>query len=222
MSYTIRQINGPVSDAEIEAILDSQASAFAKDHFAHVCSDADKTLLRPFIRSVIIAGLLGGEVYVVEPEKTNSGTDSDNDRVIGAAVWFPPGREMFDSEDQRKQGLEPFFAQISPDHLKWWLEYFLPAYAKLTSDAFGSSFKHENWHLQWIGVIPEESRKGIGSALIDKVREKAEKSNHKLCLETSSEENLRFYNRVGFSSRGQTVLKSHHGDWTMYALSEKE
>ncbi|KAK7464364.1 hypothetical protein VKT23_006531 [Stygiomarasmius scandens] len=211
MTYSIRQINSPASDAELEAILDCQASAFAKDHFAYVCIDADRTLLKPFIRSVVIAGLLAGEVYVAE---------SQDKQIIGTSVWFPPGREMFDSEDQRKQGLEPFFAHTSPDHLKWWLEYFLPSYAKLTSETLGSEFKLENWHLQWIGVVPEERRKGIATALIEPVRSK--KGDKKLCLETNSEENLVIYDKIGFSNKGQAVLKSPHGDWTMYVLVDRE
>lgn len=36
----------------------------------------------------VVAGSLAGEVYVAK----TTGTD----RIIGAAVWFGPGREMFD------------------------------------------------------------------------------------------------------------------------------
>ncbi|KAF5346164.1 hypothetical protein D9758_009969 [Tetrapyrgos nigripes] len=211
MSFSVRQLEHPVSDTVLEAILDTQASAFAEDPFAYACIDGDKSLLKSFVRSVVIAGFLGGEVYVAEnPDK----------QIIGASVWFPPSREMFDSEDQRKQGLDPLFAQFSPDHLKWWLEYFLPNYAKLTTDTLGDEFKLANWHLQWIGVIPEERKKGVARELIEPVRIK--KGDKAMCLETESEENLVIYDKLGFSSKGQTDFKNPRKDFTMWVLVEKE
>ena len=45
------------------------------------------TLLPALNRSQIVAGSLAGEIYVAEDEKNT---------VIGGAVWFGPGRELYD------------------------------------------------------------------------------------------------------------------------------
>lgn len=43
----------------------------------------------PFWKSNVIAGLLGGEVYVAE-------TFDAPKKIVGCAVWFGPGRAMYD------------------------------------------------------------------------------------------------------------------------------
>jgi hypothetical protein len=40
---------------------------------------------------MIRAGLLAGEVYFA--------TDNSSNKVVGVAVWFPPGKSLFDSSD---------------------------------------------------------------------------------------------------------------------------
>jgi hypothetical protein len=58
------------------------------DNFTAVITDNDQEFIGDFWYSTVIAGFLGGEVYVVR---------NKDDAVVGAAVWFPPGREMYDS-----------------------------------------------------------------------------------------------------------------------------
>ena len=55
--------------------------------FTNVVTNGDVEFFGDFHRSTVVAGLLGGEVYVAE----NASQD-----IVGVAVWFGPGREMFD------------------------------------------------------------------------------------------------------------------------------
>jgi hypothetical protein len=48
----------------------------------------DPDLLLPFKKYEMIAGSIAGEIYVAENAATGT--------IIGAAIWFGPGREMFD------------------------------------------------------------------------------------------------------------------------------
>ena len=50
------------------------------------CSDVD--FYGRLHAATVVAGSLGGEVYFAETE---------GGRIAGVAVWFGPGREMFDS-----------------------------------------------------------------------------------------------------------------------------
>ncbi|KAJ6529040.1 hypothetical protein DFH09DRAFT_156384 [Mycena vulgaris] len=61
-------------------------------------------------RSTALSGLLGGEVFVAEA------TDKPP-KIVGCAVWFRPGRKLYDSEDQRQLALQPLLALFS--ELQW-------------------------------------------------------------------------------------------------------
>lgn len=49
---------------------------------------SSKELIGPFWKSIIIAGLLAGEVYVAET--------LDSHKVCGCAAWYAPGCSLFD------------------------------------------------------------------------------------------------------------------------------
>ena len=62
------------------------------DIFTNVVLGENRSLIAPLKKAQIISGLDGGDVYVAE-EETAEGTK----KVVGAAVWFAPGRGMFDT-----------------------------------------------------------------------------------------------------------------------------
>jgi ribosomal protein S18 acetylase RimI-like enzyme len=55
------------------------------------------------------------------------------------------------------------------------------------------------YYLWFIGVEPTQQNMGIGSKLMRKVIEEAEKQNRTICLETSTLRNLPWYEKFGFS-----------------------
>ncbi|KIJ46377.1 hypothetical protein M422DRAFT_165121, partial [Sphaerobolus stellatus SS14] len=135
------------------------------DSFTTLVTNHDQEFFGEFWISTVIASLLGGEVYLVEDLRGN---------VLGASVWFPPGREMYDSEDQPRQALSILigcFTIPDPALWEWWGTKFLPQYEEFTTSVLGG-VKRDSWHLQTIGVAPEHQRKGIAKALINAVKEK--------------------------------------------------
>jgi hypothetical protein len=48
---------------------------------------SSREVIGPFWKSTVIAGLLAGEVYVVET--------LDTQKIVGCAVWFGPGHTMY-------------------------------------------------------------------------------------------------------------------------------
>ncbi|KAJ6554280.1 hypothetical protein B0H19DRAFT_948696, partial [Mycena capillaripes] len=99
----------------------------------------------------LIAGLLGGEVYVAET--------ADTGKIIGCAVWFGPGHTMYDSEEQT-HSLGPLMASFDKELQAWWLATFLPKYDTFLTSVLGEGTKHASWHLQTLAVDPAYQRQG--------------------------------------------------------------
>ncbi|KAJ7123610.1 hypothetical protein C8R44DRAFT_539186, partial [Mycena epipterygia] len=87
-----------------------------------------------FWRTTVVAGLLGGEVYVAETV--------DTQKIIGCAVWFGPGHTMYDTEDQQKYSLLPLMTSFDGELQNWW------------HAAVSDGTKHNSWHLQTLAVDP--------------------------------------------------------------------
>ncbi|KIK52783.1 hypothetical protein GYMLUDRAFT_49744 [Collybiopsis luxurians FD-317 M1] len=224
MSFTTRQLSASASEQEIESVVKCLELAFESDQFtltcigAHIGADGrfefDREILQQFHRSLVVAGLLGGEVYLAE---------SPMKEVLGAAIWFGPGRELFDSEDQHDAALVPLFQKFSPELSKWWNENFLPKYKEFTDTSFGEGSKIQSWHLQWIGTAPDHRKKGVATSLVNIVKDK--RGDNKMCLETENPINLHWYEQVGFQIYGKTEFVGlHHGTgfpmWAMLSVSK--
>ncbi|KAJ6533373.1 hypothetical protein DFH09DRAFT_993372, partial [Mycena vulgaris] len=130
----------------------------------------------PFWVSTVVAGLLGGEVWVAE-------TDNSEKKIIGCAVWFGPGHTMYDSEDQQKYSLGPLMAGFTDELKHWWIAAFLPQYEVVLTSALGEGTKHNSWHLQTLAVDPEYQRKGAARSLVNVIVEKASQTGSMLCVE---------------------------------------
>ncbi|KIJ48408.1 hypothetical protein M422DRAFT_247748 [Sphaerobolus stellatus SS14] len=215
-SFTVRQIHDLESFApKKEQTKSALALAFEKDPAIAVVTNHDKEFYGDFVISTIIAGLLAGEVYLAEDQ---------NENVLGAAVWFPPGREMYDSEDQQQQALSVLIGRFTtrdPALWEWWETKYIPQYGELTTSLLGDGVKRRSWHLQTLGVAPEHQQKGIAKALINVIKEKVSKDGANLCLETTTEINVSIYKRLGFTSKGNTTIKGAGGEFTMWVLSQE-
>ena len=58
------------------------------------------------------------------------------------------------------------------------------------------------WYLASVGTRPERQREGLGGAVLAPVLARGERAY----LETSAEDNLRFYERLGFAVVAETVI----------------
>lgn len=75
------------------------------------------------------------------------------------------------SSDQRKRALEPLLAQLPGDILEWYYKS-RPAMETWQNDTFGDNAIRSQWYLQRIGVLPNRQGEGIGTKLINTVRDK--------------------------------------------------
>ncbi|RDB14728.1 hypothetical protein Hypma_016425 [Hypsizygus marmoreus] len=209
MPFTIRQIVNP-STAELEAVSKVLATAFAEDEFTAIVLGRNPALVYDFCHAQVVAANLAGEIYVAE--------STDTKELIGSALWFGPGRVMFDSEDQNEQALFPLMEQLDPDLRQWWNDSFTPRYNEVASEALGAGVKKALWHLQSIGTIPAERRKGVARALINEVRNKVD--GIMLCLEAAEAVNVGIYEKIGFKVRGKKqVITGAHGSFPMWVMA---
>ncbi|KAJ7038979.1 hypothetical protein C8F04DRAFT_1088131 [Mycena alexandri] len=187
---------------DIELVL---AKAFTGDIFTAVVTghnpkDPATAHIGPFWKSTVVAGLLGGEVYVAE-------TDDAERRIIGCAVWFGPGHTMYDTEAQQKYSLGPLMASFSEELQQWWHSQFLPRYDSFVASALGEGAKHNSWHLQTLGVDPLYQRRGAAGLLINVIVEKARSTGAMFCVEAETETNVEVYTKLGF----QVMPKGKNG-----------
>ncbi|EGO25591.1 hypothetical protein SERLADRAFT_437321 [Serpula lacrymans var. lacrymans S7.9] len=146
--YTIRHL---AKGEDVEPVISVLNEAFSQDKFSNLISYHDNEVLGQIQRSQVVAASIAGDIYAAE---------DINKTVVGAAVWFEPGRTLFDSDDQRASALLPMMTKFSPQLQKWWKE-----------EARESAML-DSWHLQSIGVIPEHQGKSIAKALIQEVQAK--------------------------------------------------
>ena len=74
-------------------------------------------LLSVELEAVVRAGLVGGEVFVAE---------TPEDGAIGATIWFGPGQELLEYEEQASVGFNKFMETLGgryPEMVPWWMEY---------------------------------------------------------------------------------------------------
>jgi len=139
-------------------------------------------LLRRLLRAYLLYGHGDGEVYTTPGEPR------------GVAVWLPPpGRGAANkSFSFQVRGALAMTCCWPAEWLRLqilWTEMFLT----------GSGPMHRpHWYLGLLGVEPEHQGKGLGSALLRPVLERADAKGFYCGLDTLTESNVRFYERHGF------------------------
>lgn len=113
------------------------------------------------------------------------------DRVVGVAIWFPPGTFRMTLLRQLR---------VVPTLLRVWLSDpgSFTRFASLGTSLQNLHPEAPNWYLAAIGVDPDMQGHGIGSALLRGGLATAEQAGEACYLETFSEANVRLYRRHGF------------------------
>ena len=72
-----------------------------------------------------------------------------------------------------------------------------------------------SWHVETLGVRPEERRRGVASALLVAALSEARAQGVPVTLETSDQQNLRLYERYGFVVVDHTKVPAGPDVWAM-------
>ncbi|TFY61698.1 hypothetical protein EVJ58_g4354 [Rhodofomes roseus] len=189
----IERVSNP-SDKLIEDSVELFTSLMQNDVAGISLVGGETTLLGSMARSMIKAAVLvAGEYYPALDE---------NGELAGYALWMPPGRDLFDTPEQRELGLNEFMASL-PEAGK--------QYYKDVS-------KTDAWWLHNLFVRPDRQRQGIGRQLIEVVKQKAKEQGQTLACSTTQDYNALVYKAYGFEQKGLRTMPSPWGDWPLVVL----
>jgi ribosomal protein S18 acetylase RimI-like enzyme len=164
--------------------------------------------LPPFFEAVLADGVRHGCVW---------GAFASG-RLLGAAVWLPPGRYPWGTA--RKLRAQPRMLRAL-------------AAAPRSASAFSSlgqrieaAFPTDGayWYLQVVGVDEGAKGAGVGTALLEPGLRRADDDRTACYLETDSERNVRWYRRLGFRVEGDGLPFAGPGGpsyWTMIRPPEE-
>ncbi|HJT56361.1 MAG TPA: GNAT family N-acetyltransferase [Ktedonobacteraceae bacterium] len=179
------------------------ARAFQDDPaWKYLIPDATKRsrLLPSFFGIVVRYSLLYGEVYT-----TTS--------LEGVACWLPPGNTTPHLSRLMRLGIR---------HASLGFELGWTGFRRYASMETYDSTVHEqsvpgkHWYLWALGVDPAYQGRGIGGMLIQPVLLRAEADELPCYLETSTEKNVSFYKKHGFTVVNEGIVpKSDLHVWSM-------
>jgi ribosomal protein S18 acetylase RimI-like enzyme len=174
----------PLRNEHVNAAADVLAESFADDPaYARVLPDPARR--RPALRAFMAA-----PVRDALPFGTASVAVA-GDEVVGAAVWLPPG--VYPWSLARKLRAAPAFlsvAGIAPRSL--------PGLVRLGANVERAFPDEPVWYLEVVGVRPTAQRGGIGTRLLERGLARADADGRPCYLETPRQDNVRFYERLGF------------------------
>ncbi|THU89926.1 hypothetical protein K435DRAFT_781417 [Dendrothele bispora CBS 962.96] len=162
-------------------------------------------------RSLIRAAALEGEIYVVRNPKG---------QIVSIAVWFPPGNDLFNSEEQRALGFNDFFAKLSPETQEWWNTTCDEVMGELAKKVFTKEERESRWWCVNLATEPTYQGRGYATALIDTMFQKAKSTGTILGLATAPDYNVPKYLGMGFRERGNAPMPSPTGDFVVHMFSK--
>lgn len=119
-----------------------------------------------------------------------------DDDGVGAALWRRPGGYP-----------EPLSIQLRmlPRYLRLFPRQFVRASRSLNALARLHP-REPHWYLFAVGVLPEATGEGRGTALLEPVLQRCDAERLPAYLEASSEDNARLYTRLGFERRDEVEV----------------
>ncbi|MFD9903368.1 GNAT family N-acetyltransferase [Streptomyces sp. NPDC059063] len=174
----------PATEQDVPGAVRTLARAFADYPFTRhvVAADGHDERVRRFQELFLTrVGLPYGRTWV-----------TDDARAV--AVWTTPERDP-----------APGFAEVGPliDELAG---DRAPAFAAAERALEPHRPGEPVWFLATVGVDPDAQGQGLGGAVLAAGLEAADRAGHPAFLETSSERNVRFYERVGFTVTAEVEL----------------
>ncbi|KAH9937917.1 uncharacterized protein BXZ73DRAFT_44799, partial [Epithele typhae] len=127
--------------------------------------------------------------------------------VVGVAVWSVPScREPRACSEEAQRGWLELMAKL-PAHLQaWWTNYYAE-FGQIVESAISTKTHHASWHLVIIGVVEKHRHKGIATALMADIHNKARQQGVASVLECA-DENIPVYTSLGYTVEGSGKLTS--------------
>ena len=193
----------PLRKEDARAATDVLCAALADDPgWAHVVPD-------PRVRASALQVVIGVAVRDARPFGSVQAAHVDS-RLAGAAIWLPPG--AFPMTWQRRARVMPRMAALAlraPRHMR--------NLAKFGSSVEAAFPDEPAWYLVVLGVAPAAQRKGVGTALMRPMLDRADQEDAACYLETANPRNVGYYQAMGFTAvqPGAPLYDGGPPMWTM-------
>ncbi|KAJ6541353.1 hypothetical protein B0H19DRAFT_1173005 [Mycena capillaripes] len=192
MPVEIIRVQEP-TDGQFDQLVDILMNAFAKDLVVQSMSGGNAELAREATQAIYRAGLLEGCVLLA--------VDSVSTDVLGVALGFGPGNGLYMTEAQRALGFDAVTAKYTEEMKEWWAE-FIQESRKLKEDTVGSDSILQAWYADNIATDPAQQGRGVGTALVKALCEKAKDDGVPLFLNAMTASNVAWYKKLGFEAKG--------------------
>jgi GNAT superfamily N-acetyltransferase len=183
------------SPQDRSAVTATVAAAFAEDPaWAFIFGEQYQRLVHSFVAVLFDLRVRSHNVWV-------------SDELAAVAMWDAPIESERPSGHAR--GLWAGYRAIAGDE----------AFERLTvyNEAVAAHSPAEpHWYLGILATHPERRREGLATAVLAPVLDEADKAGVACCLETSTTENRRFYERRGFAVTADIVLPGGPPTWYLY------
>ncbi|KAH6909537.1 hypothetical protein BKA70DRAFT_202292 [Coprinopsis sp. MPI-PUGE-AT-0042] len=218
------------TEAQIDEITTVLQEAMKDDPSTSILHGKDPKLARLKFRSGVCAAAIGGVLHVLlVPSATTSPSTSSSltagaregpyeERIIGVAIWYPPGTSSSLTSEQRKVGLETYFEGLEKTNPKlkaWWVEYLVPNYEKTYASVLPPGFAKDSWYLAAFGVLPAYQGKGLGKKLFKVAESQAQATKTPITLDTGTDLDIVIYRKFGLKVVGEMKVENEYGSQKM-------
>jgi GNAT superfamily N-acetyltransferase len=187
-----------VTEADVPRVAEALARAFYDDPVIGHWVVPDESRRMPIL-------IRGFELFVRRiwlPQ----GEGYTTDRVIGAAMWMPPGTWHLTAFQQLR--LVPAMVRA--------LGRRLPRLLGLLNAAEAKHPREPHYYLPAVGIEPEWQGRGFGAALLRPILERCDSQRLPAYLEATSPRNRGLYERHGFEVVEEMTVKDSPPVWRMW------
>ena len=168
------------------------AAAFAKDPaFAFILGEDHERLVAHFVTALFDLRVAAHNVWV-------------SDDLAAVAMWDPPG-------ERHHAGAKA--ASVWARYRALAGEEAFERLASYNAAVAAVSVPEPHWYLGVLATHPQRQREGLATAVLAPVLEEADRLGLACCLETSTAENRRFYERRGFAEARDILLPGAPPTW---------
>lgn len=177
---------------ERSGVVPTVAAAFADDPaWAFILGGEFERLVTHFVEAVFDVRLSMHNVWV-------------SDDLAAIAMWDSPGKG--DGVPGYAESVWARYRAIAGELASERLASYNAAVAAVSPD-------EPYWYLGVLATHPERQREGLATALLEPILKEADRCGIACCLETSTQENRRFYERRGFARPKTIVLPGGPPTW---------
>jgi GNAT superfamily N-acetyltransferase len=177
---------------EREGVAAMVAAAFAQDPaWAFIFGEEYERLAAHFAAALFDVRVASRNVWVT-------------DDLAAVAMWDSPDKG--DAAAEHAEGVWARYRAIAGEAALVRLKIYNEAVA-------GASPAEPHWYLGVLATHPRRRREGLASSVLAPVLDEADREGLACCLETSTAENRRFYERRGFTEATDVVLPGGPDTW---------